>query len=200
MESTTHQTARSRSSLAHLNRGARLAIAALRIVIAGAGLSALACVPEGDEACGEHQVYESGGTVLLYAVCVCDSAAGYVFDQQQGYGCKRCDEGQSIVNGKCTSPGAETDASTPPDGSSSMPTGLGEPCSSEADCAGFDAKFCAPQTRACMINSCADGTNACPTTTVCCDFSALLAGFSLCVADDQLANGNCPMGGEKVEP
>ncbi len=173
------------------------------VVSAAVALASLAfggCAIEGNEACGAHQVYKTGGDILEYAVCVCDEAKGYVFDELQGYGCKRCPEGEMPIGGKCAAPAPDggqelADASSSP----SAPTGVGEYCESSDDCADFDAKYCAVQTNACMLDSCATGANTCTADTVCCDFSKLLANFSLCVPAEQLSGGNCPMGGMKVE-
>ncbi|MFT3922981.1 MAG: hypothetical protein QM778_10635 [Myxococcales bacterium] len=161
-------------------------------------LLAPGCVPH-DEACGPHQVYRTGGELLDYEVCVCDEARGYVFDELKGHGCKLCPAGQSPENGKCASPkpdgGVAQDASM-----AHEPTGVGEHCESAADCASFDAKYCTPIVNTCAVDNCASGENSCGSTYVCCDFSALLSGLSLCISPDQLVDDKCPMGGMKVEP
>jgi hypothetical protein len=164
-----------------------------------ASLGGAGCAIEGDEACGAHQIYKTGSGILDYAVCVCDESDGYVFDERRGYGCVRCDEGESIVNGKCAAPqpdaGAQEDAASRPE-----PTGEGEFCKTNADCASFDAKFCAPTMGACLIHDCASKTNACSSVSVCCDYSKLLAGLSLCVPPEYIEGGECPMQGMKVDP
>lgn len=168
------------------------------------------CAIEGDSACDEHQLYVRGGTFIEHRVCVCDQDAGYIFDRQKGYGCKLCADGQTAANGQCVNAQATSDASTDPDGSEDAadgsvsdapPSGLGEPCDSTSDCAGFDAKYCVPIQNVCMVDQCATRVNRCWSGAVCCDFSLLFSGLSLCVPSDQLSQeGTCPMSGTKVEP
>lgn len=171
----------------------------VRRTLALACLAHARCAIDGAEACGEHQVYKRGGTALRYAVCVCDEADGYVFDEQRGYGCKRCAEGQSIVASRCMTPVSDAGADAS-DSAGEEPTGVGAYCDTDADCAGYDAKYCAVQTHGCLVKGCATGEGTCPSRAVCCDYSALLAGFSLCLPSEQLTDGQCPMGGTKVEP
>jgi hypothetical protein len=169
------------------------------LALAMLGLGGAGCV-EDAEVCDAHQVHKIGGTILEYTVCVCDEAAGYVFDEPRGYGCKRCTEGQTIVAGKCTAPNSDAGAEQTDGSSTSEPTGVGEYCDTDADCAAFDAKYCAVPTHSCLVESCATGEHTCSSTAACCDYSALLAGFSLCLPPEQLTDGACPMGGMKVEP
>jgi hypothetical protein len=177
------------------------------------------CGVDDADACDAHQVLvKRASSKQDVRVCVCDEADGYVFDTTVGHGCKRCNKGTTAKNGMCAKPVAAVDASPSagagggdedagathagtPMTSAAMPTGLGEPCMSSADCASFDATFCDSfQSHSCLIEKCATGENACPEDTTCCDFSALLAGLSICTADDQLSGGECPMGGKRVEP
>lgn len=172
-----------------------------RWLVALTALSAASCTIEGSEACGDHQVHKQGGTVIDYSVCVCDEASGYVFDTAKGYGCTRCAEGTTIIDGKCAAP--KPDAQVPEGDAAptkTEPTGVGEACKTATDCAAFDAKYCAAAMGMCLVDKCAKGENICGSNSSCCDFSALLAGFSICVPDGNLVNGNCPMGGMKVEP
>lgn len=170
-----------------------------RWVTALACLWAASCAIEGDEACDKNQVYKAGGDVIDYAVCVCDEARGYVFDTQRGYGCKRCPDGQTAMDGKCVGDMPDSGAAQNDGSSQGEPTGVGEPCSSAADCEGFDANYCVPVMNVCAVDKCATGENSCGSGTVCCDFSALLAGMSICLPEDQLEGENCPMGGVRVE-
>jgi hypothetical protein len=176
------------------------------------------CAIDDKDACGEHQKLVTRASGQQFRVCVCDEASGYVFDTTAGRGCKLCEKGTTAKNGACTKAvtavdagatagsggsdedGGMTDAGKPAM-SEAVPTGLGEPCMSSADCASFDATFCDSfQSHSCLVEKCATGENACPKDTTCCDFSALLAGLSICTADDQLVAGECPMGGKRVEP
>jgi hypothetical protein len=193
MKSTTYRWAPIRRATARID-------AVFRCTMALAGLAAASCAIEDADACDPHQVYETGGTLLNYGVCVCDETSGYVFDEPRGYGCKRCAVDETIVEGKCVAAMSDAGAEQTDSASAPEPTGVGEPCKTSADCAEFDAKYCAAQTGACMIEKCATGENACASASVCCDYSLLLSGFSLCIPDDQLDSGNCPMGGMKVEP
>jgi hypothetical protein len=161
------------------------------------------CVQD-EDACGPDQILVSESNLLEYSVCACDESRGFVFDTAQGYGCRQCPEGQAPVAGSCsaTQPDAATgdeDAGSD-EGEPTEPTGVGEPCDSDADCAPFDAQFCALQTNTCLIDRCATGENDCGTGRACCDYSALLAGLSLCIDDADLNDGDCPMGGMRVQP
>lgn len=169
-------------------------------MLALVGIGSATCAIEGSDACGEHQVFKQGGTALKYAVCVCDETDGWVFDEQQGYGCKRCSAGQSIVGSKCVTVQTDAGASESDASRGKEPTGVGASCDSDADCAPYDAKYCAVQTHACLINSCATKENSCQSMSTCCDYTALLAGLSLCLPNEQLNDGKCPMGGVRVDP
>jgi hypothetical protein len=176
-----------------------------RWALALASLAAASCAIDGADACGAHQVYKTGGTIVDYQVCVCDEAHGYVFDQQRGYGCKSCPAGHQAVDGECVAPtpdaGSQREDASADAMTASAPTGVGESCKTDADCAKYDATYCeALSLHVCLVDKCAKGENACGADTGCCDYSALLAGFSLCIPNDQLDNGNCPMGGKKVQP
>lgn len=163
-------------------------------------LASASCAIEGSEACSDHQVRKKGSAVINYNVCVCDEANGYVFDVARGYGCVQCAEGQSIVDGKCSSPRPDAQVEEGDATTKTEPTGVGEPCKMTSDCAAFDATYCAAAMGVCLVEKCAKGENACGSNSTCCDFSALLAGFSICVPEGNLNSGNCPMGGMKVEP
>jgi hypothetical protein len=194
MKSINYRRGSARRAAASIDSVLARAIALAIFSLGGAG-----CVAESDEACDAHQVYKAGGTILEYAVCVCDESQGYVFDEPSGHGCKRCADGQTIVAGKCVSP--VVDAGADQDGSSaSEPTGVGEYCDTTADCAAFDATYCAVAKHTCLVEKCAAGEHTCSSSSTCCDYSALKAGFSLCLPPDQLTGDACPMGGMKVEP
>jgi hypothetical protein len=81
------------------------------------------------------------------------------------------------------------------------PSGLGAACSSNDDCADFEASTCdLVQTRTCILRGCVEGTIRCPNEWGCCDFSAL-AGVpvSVCIRPSGLIDGTCPQGGVLVQ-
>jgi hypothetical protein len=67
------------------------------------------------------------------------------------------------------------------------PTGAGTPCTTQAQCAAFDANVCeTSQAKACIVTGCMVTPNTCSGGAVCCDFS-MLGGSTVCVAP-----GSCP--------
>jgi hypothetical protein len=60
------------------------------------------------------------------------------------------------------------------DSAAAMPTGMGDVCVNQNDCAGKDAAYCAIKppdpTGTCTVKDCNAATNDCPTGFVCCDF------------------------------
>lgn len=181
-------------------------------LLALAAGQAAGCAIDDEDACSENQVLKASDD---FRVCVCDEAHGYVFDSAMKHGCKRCGKGMVVHNGACVAQsggatgavdgGADASAADAAAGedaaSEPLPTGLGASCSSNADCAAFDATFCDSfMSHSCLVEKCATGENACPGGWACCDFSALLSGLSICTPEDQLSNGECPMGGMRVEP
>lgn len=158
------------------------------------------CQIEGADACDAHQVYQHGGRALEYAVCVCDEASGWVFDEVRNHGCRQCAAEQTIVNGRCGTSVMDAGMPSSSDAGRHEPTGVGAYCDSDSDCAPHDAKYCAVPTHSCLVQGCASDPGVCQTNAACCDYSALLAGFSLCLPGEQLVAGGCPMGGTKVSP
>jgi hypothetical protein len=113
--------------------------------------------------------------------------------------------------GYCTLAGCSSNAVCPagfscePSGATrvckKLPSGLGVPCTTAADCASYEADYCESFTaRSCLLSPCAGGEKLCPSEWGCCDYGALLAGLSICLAPEQLPNGTCPMGGRLVTP
>jgi hypothetical protein len=82
------------------------------------------------------------------------------------------------------------------------PTGLGAPCTSNADCESFEASSCDTfQTHTCLLQGCATGDSVCPNEWGCCDYSGLLgAPLSVCIEPAGLTDGACPQGGSLVTP
>jgi hypothetical protein len=113
------------------------------------------------------------------------------------------------AEGYCTSTGCENSASCPQDWSCESaaegrycrrpPTGIGQACESDRDCAGFEARYCdSILTRSCLLAGCATGQATCPTGWGCCDYSPLGAALSICISPTQLQMGSCPQGGTLV--
>jgi len=103
-------------------------------------------------------------------------------------GCSKNDDCPS--KWRCDKSGADAFCKKPP-------AGLGDTCSTSADC-GKEAPFCESfMTHTCIINNCATQPSLCPSQLVCCDLSALI-GESLCVDNTALANGACPGGSKPV--
>jgi hypothetical protein len=82
-----------------------------------------------------------------------------------------------------------------------LPAGLGKACTSDADCADGAAKSCDTfMSHTCILTGCASGELTCPGSYACCDVSAILPGFSVCIPPVALtADGNCTVG-TKVTP
>ena len=81
-------------------------------------------------------------------------------------------------------------------------TGFGTACSSNADCASFEANTCELlSTRRCILAGCKEGSVSCPNEWACCDFSALIMSpLSVCMSDAMLVGGSCPNNGVRVNP
>lgn len=78
------------------------------------------------------------------------------------------------------------------------PTGLGEACTSSADCAGKEAGYCeVVAAHACLPNECLRDLSVCPSGFSCCDLTSYL-GTSLCVVESFLTGGLCPGGSPPV--
>jgi hypothetical protein len=90
--------------------------------------------------------------------------------------------------GECPA-GFYCDTSTTPSYCQRPPTGQAAPCSSAADCAGFEATYCEMiQGHVCLVQGCTLSPNDCFYGWSCCDLT-LLIGVTLCVPD-----GECPTG------
>jgi hypothetical protein len=120
-------------------------------------------------------------------------AAGCLLDEDD-----KCGENQVLTanglrcvcaDGYVVSPDGGCAVAPPPDANG--PTGVGTPCTSDADCATFDADYCElAVSKTCLVKNCTRSPNSCATGRDCCDFSHT-AGFeslpTLC-----LAQGLCP--------
>ena len=174
-------------------------------------LSGCVCAPDsvlnaeknGCTECGEHEVVKEGA-------CACEvgyarlSAGGPCTASMLGATCDAqtpcapdfpyCAPGGYCTTSACTSsascPGGYTcDTSGSPSYCIRPPTGLGNACSSPADCAGFEADYCGQSS--CVVSGCAS-TVDCRDTYACCDYRALGAK-DVCVPATALMNGKCPI-------
>jgi len=148
--------------------------------------------------CGEHE-RAAGGQ------CVCEdgysrsSAGARCEPVTDDPGCTGSDcpaEGECESSADCPSPllcdRYDTGACVDP------PAGLGESCSSDADCAGTDATFCEVYSSlTCVVEGCKEEGGRCPGDMQCCDFAVL--SRSLCVGVEALNDGACPTPGVNVE-
>lgn len=148
--------------------------------------------------CGEHERVAGGQ-------CVCDD--GYsrasatarcepVTDEPSCTGGGCAVEGECESSAECASPMLcdryETGECVDP------PEGLGQSCTSDADCAGTDATYCELYSSlTCVIQGCKEAGGRCPGDMQCCDFAILTR--SLCVGIEALNDGACPAPGVNVE-
>lgn len=132
--------------------------------------------------------------LILVAVAGCDiddadrCSEGYHYDPK-GLACKVCEEDQTWdpINYNCVDdPDTDDDADAGDDGG--PPSGLGEPCDSDEDCAEYEASMCAvnPLTQEGVYCTLADCTPAdCPDGWQCCDCLDVDPLNSLACATDQ---------------
>jgi hypothetical protein len=116
----------------------------------------------------------------------------------------------SSGTGYCTNTGCSSNdecaggygcqARTSPSFCERLPTGLGQPCSSSDQCAGFEANYCETyRSKTCLVSGCAAREISCYGGSVCCDWGALGVNLSLCVRNESLEEGNCPLNGMIVQ-
>lgn len=80
-----------------------------------------------------------------------------------------------------------------------LPTGVGETCASDADCAAFEAKHCETYLlKTCLVKDCGSPEVTCFAGSVCCDYSVILLPLSVCIQPENLDQGRCPVGGVLV--
>ena len=78
------------------------------------------------------------------------------------------------------------------------PKGLGQPCTSQDDCADTQATYCDRfYTNQCYIEKCVTGEQQCPSGSVCCDVRSIVS-TSICVPTNLLQGGLCPDGNAPV--
>jgi hypothetical protein len=172
----------------------------------GRSTPAEACAP-----CGANEVTD------LTGACICDAGFARTSPQEAcaaitsgpGASCNastpcsdpsfsycRAAEG---TEGYCTSQACTTsancstgytcDLAASPSFCARPPTGLGNPCTSDADCAGNDATYCDLfVTKGCLVQGCSLSPDNCPEGYECCDLSAYMIPKPLCVS---IALGGC---------
>jgi hypothetical protein len=169
---------------------------------------ATGCLVDPDKPCARHQV-ELDGRI---SGCVC--APGTV-PNDEGNGCAPCGSNEIAVGESCECKvGYRRQGTSPcrpiPDGSAmseedagsstAPPSGLGVPCSSPADCAGFEAAYCQMllMPYICLVPGCAQSGEACFEGTACCSFEKfppLASTGGLCIPPEA-----CMAPGELVNP
>ncbi|MDF3067761.1 MAG: hypothetical protein K0R38_3362 [Polyangiaceae bacterium] len=167
--------------------------------------------------CGANETGSADGCVCVegFSRANAESAceAGAVLgepceiDADCGEGYDHCALEPGAEAGYCTASGCSTEADCPTDyGCNTRPSptycerppqGLGTPCTSGDDCAGFEASYCETvSAQACLVNDCAPDPDKCHGDWVCCDIGLL--SQSLCIPPSELEDGNCPVGGKLV--
>jgi len=153
------------------------------------------CILE-DERCGPYQQKFDGD----FEGCKCVEGAVATADNRA---CTPCGQFETAMNNACVCmPGyskqagvctpvvdaGSTDAGIDSGMTATAPTGEGMSCSSSADCASYDAKFCQNlrPPGMCFVQGCATGATTCFGDRVCCDLSpygvpALVAAGGLCL-------------------
>ncbi len=138
-------------------------------------------------------------TAGLGEACAADADCGDEYDY--------CAKPADADEGYCTASGCSTEADCPTDYGCNLrqeprfcerpPKGLGTACTSNQDCASFDASYCETvSAKACLVNDCAPDPSKCHGDWVCCDIGLL--SQSLCIPPSELEDGNCPAGGTLV--
>jgi len=119
------------------------------------------CIYEASERCSGLQVYDDKSES-----CICPASAPV-----QGSACVPCTTGD-------TRPAC-----------ASGPSGFGTPCTTDTDCAGFDASHCETlQGHVCVVSPCQKSPDSCTGGQSCCDLSGLGLPLTLC-----LPPGQCPV-------
>jgi len=184
------------------------------------------CVCSGDYAlagnqcvaCGENETGSADGCVCVDGFsratpeAACAELAGLGQGCESDAQCGDADYGYCYIEtegatGYCTAPDCSTGADCPTDYGCNTrhspafcerpPQGLGQKCSSSADCEGNVASYCETvQEHACVVNDCKPDPNKCHGDWVCCDIGLL--SQSLCVPPTALEDGNCPVGGTLI--
>jgi hypothetical protein len=117
----------------------------------------------------------------------------HVVNSQDGY----CTETGCATSSDCTVPIYQCNRDQTVTYCQRPPTGLLNPCASDADCAGFEADYCEViDNKFCIVGNCAPNPAICQPDDVCCNIIA--GGISVCIPASAVPNGNCPGGGTIV--
>lgn len=170
------------------------------------------------EACGANETGSPDGCVCQEGFsratpdAACAELAGLGQDCESDADCGDaaygyCYRASQDAPGYCTAADCSTAADCPTDFGCNTrqspafcerpPEGLGDACSSSADCAGKTASYCETvSAHACVVNDCKPDPTKCHGDWLCCDIGLL--SQSLCVPPDALEDGNCPAGGTLI--
>jgi len=110
---------------------------------------------------------------------------------------ERCGDDYTYQDGMCQ-PLGDTDSSSDSDtddagadGGDELPSGMGEVCAGEEDCAGYEADYCLIQMGeeegVCTIQDCSVDPDDCPDGYLCCDFS-IPSVPNFCATDERFAD------------
>ena len=133
---------------------------------------------------------------LLYVACTMDDADrcpdGYFFMEDLWACCNSETHMPNEENDRCI---PDSDDSGAGDGGDS--SGIGEPCTSDADCSDYEANFCLVAVAVCTFEGC-DSTG-CPDGYTCCGPCDVSAGKTACVEDALVSTAvelGCPCEGQ----
>jgi hypothetical protein len=193
---------------------------AARWALPFASLLATSCLFDPDQRCGEGQEYDEELDACLCAGGSTPTADGCVpcgrNEVAGAAGCE-CKAGFERVEERCRRAAPMAEPATPDGGGASEPApegepdapapsagpmGLGEPCTSPADCAGTEAEFCDSfVTMSCLVMGCELGGSDCPPGYGCQDLSMLGAAEPVCAAAIcDIAASDCPDGFTCCQP
>jgi hypothetical protein len=143
-------------------------------IFVAAALGATACHLDNKDRCGDEYVYDASVSA--------------------------CVPVDDTDTGTDTSSDADADADAGGDGSvdtdtgtDTGPSGPMEPCSSQEDCAAYDASYCMllMTPNVCLLPDCTTSPDNCPDTYTCCAFTSSVAPVvgvdSLCIPDTDFA-------------
>jgi hypothetical protein len=110
---------------------------------------------------------------------------------------ERCGDGFTYRDGMCQ-PVGDTDTSVDSDAhqdggadGGDLPTGMGEVCTGDEDCAGYEADYCLMEYGAdegvCTVQNCSVDPGDCPDGYLCCDFT-IPEVPNFCATDEQYAD------------
>jgi len=131
------------------------------------------------EPCGDHEITSAMGA--------CECEPGYARTSPE----EACEEGSA---GGCSSDddctdegeGARCDLRATVPFCVAQPSGLNEPCTSDADCTDFEATYCDTfVTNSCLVQGCTLAPDNCFPGTECCDLTSVGIAITLCVEEGE---------------